>query len=53
MRIDALDDFAVEFEHETQHAMRRGVLRPEIDREIAEVLGSGGGLTCHPAPPCP
>ena len=38
MRIDPLDDLAVEFEHEPQHAMRRRMLRPEVDREIAEVL---------------
>ena len=36
MRIDAFDDFAVELEHQTQHAMRRRVLRPEVDGEIAE-----------------
>ncbi len=35
MRIDALDDFAVEFEHQAQHAMRRRMLRPEIDGEVA------------------
>ena len=39
MRIDALDDFAVELQHEPQHAMRRRMLRAEIDREIAKVLG--------------
>ena len=35
MRIDALDHFAVEFEHEAQHAVRRRMLRPEIDGEVA------------------
>ena len=35
MRIDALDDLAVEFEHQAQHAMRGRMLRPEIDGEIA------------------
>ena len=35
MRIDALDDLAVEFEHQAQHAVRRRMLRPEIDREVA------------------
>ncbi|MEZ5891773.1 MAG: hypothetical protein R3C58_01295 [Parvularculaceae bacterium] len=34
MRIDALDDFAVKLEHKTQNAVRRRVLRPEIDGEI-------------------
>ena len=35
MRIDALDHFAIELEHEAQHAVGRRMLRPEIDREIA------------------
>ncbi len=35
MRIDALDDLAVELQHETQHAVRRRMLRTEIDGEIA------------------
>ena len=35
MRIDALDHFAVELQHEAQHAVRRRMLRPEIDGEIA------------------
>ena len=38
MRVDALDDFAVEFENQPQDAMRGGMLRAEIDREIAKVL---------------
>ena len=37
MRIDAFDHFAVELENEPQNAMRRRMLRPEVDREIAEV----------------
>ena len=37
MRVDPLDHLAVELEHEAQHAMRRRMLRPEVDREIAEV----------------
>ena len=37
MRIDALDDLAVELQHEAQHAMRRRMLRPEIDVEVADV----------------
>ena len=44
MRIDALDDLAVEFEHEAQHAVRRRMLRAEIDREIAD-----GVCSCHRA----
>ena len=35
MRIDALDDLAVKFEHQAQHAMRGRMLRTEIDGEIA------------------
>ena len=38
MRIDALDHLAVKLEHKAQHAMRRRMLRPEVDREVAEVL---------------
>ena len=34
MRIDALDHFAIELEHEAQHAMRRRMLRPKVDVEI-------------------
>src|SRR5258705_452903 len=36
MRVDALDDLAVELQHQAQHAMRRRVLRPEIDGEVAQ-----------------
>jgi hypothetical protein len=35
MRVDAHDDFAVKFQHESQAPVRRGMLRPKIDREIA------------------
>ena len=38
MRIDALDDFAVELQHQTQNAVRRRMLRTEIDVEIADVM---------------
>ncbi len=37
MRIDALHHLAVELEHETQHAVRGRMLRPEIDGELALV----------------
>jgi hypothetical protein len=43
MRIDALDHLAVELEHEAKHAVRRGVLRAEVDGEIADVGFSHGG----------
>ena len=35
MRIDALHHFAIELEHQAQHAVGRRMLRAEIDREIA------------------
>jgi hypothetical protein len=38
MRIDALADLAVELEDEAQDAVRRRVLRAEIDGEIADVV---------------
>src|SRR5258707_3437662 len=34
MRIDPLDDLAVELEHQSQHAMRRRMMRAEVDRVI-------------------
>ena len=39
MRIDAVDDLAVELQHEAQHAVRRRMLRPEIDVEVADGQG--------------
>ena len=36
MRIDALHDLAVELQHQAQHAVRRRMLRPEIDGEVAQ-----------------
>src|SRR5690348_3256298 len=36
MRIDPLDDLAVELEHEAQHAVRGRMLRPEVDGEVAQ-----------------
>ena len=47
MRIDALDDFAVELEHQAQHAVRRRMLRPEVDREVADF---GLGRRRHGSP---
>ena len=38
MRIDALDDLAIEFQHQAQHAVRRRMLRSEIDREVSKIL---------------
>jgi len=37
MRVDALDHFAVELEHEAEHAVGGRMLRPEIDGELAVV----------------
>jgi hypothetical protein len=45
MRIDALDNFAVELEHQAQHAVRGWMLRSEVDVEIAECC------FCHDYPP--
>ena len=36
VRVDAIDDLAVELEHETQHAVGRRVLGSEVDRERAD-----------------
>ena len=36
MRIDALNDLAVEIEHEAQNAMGRRVLGPEVDRKVTQ-----------------
>jgi len=44
MRIDALYDLAVEFNHKPQDTMSRRVLRPEIDGEIAKSSFSHGDL---------
>ena len=37
VRIGALDDLAVELQHEPQHAVRRRVLRPEVHRVVADL----------------
>ena len=41
MRIDALDDLAVEFQHQAQHAVRGRMLRAEIDGEVSFAGGLG------------
>src|SRR5690606_648465 len=42
MRIDALDQFSVQFEYKTQNTMGCRMLRPEVDVEVADrVLGHG------------
>ena len=42
MRIDPRDHFAVELQHQTQHAVRGRMLRPEIDGEVAQCCFSHG-----------
>jgi hypothetical protein len=36
MRVDALDDLAVELQYEAQYAVSRRMLGPEIEGEIAQ-----------------
>jgi hypothetical protein len=36
MRINAFDDFAIQLQHEAQHAMGRRVLRAEVDVEVSD-----------------
>ena len=38
MRVAALDDLAVQLQHQTQNAVRRRVLRAEVDVEVADLL---------------
>ena len=38
VRIGALDHFAVHLEHEAQHAVRRRMLRAEVDRVVLDLL---------------
>ncbi len=38
MRIDSFDHFTIEIEHKAQHTVRRGMLRAEIDRELAIIV---------------
>jgi hypothetical protein len=47
MRIDAFDDFAVEFKHKPQDTVRCRVLRPEVDGEIAKSSFSHGYLASN------
>ena len=45
MRIDALHNLAIELEHKAQYAVRRRVLRSEIDGEVARRCLAHGGPT--------
>jgi len=38
MGVDALNDLAIQFKDESQHTVSRRMLRPEIDREVAEIF---------------
>jgi hypothetical protein len=40
VRIGALHHFAVEFEHQTQHAVRSRMLRSEVQRVVLDVSHS-------------
>ena len=51
MRIDALDNLAVQLQHQAQHAVRSRVLRTEIDREIAFGLAGFDHVISHAQPP--
>jgi hypothetical protein len=46
MRVDALDHLPVEFEDQPENAVRRRVLRAEVNGEVADVVFSH-----WPAPP--
>ena len=46
VRIGALNDFAVELEHQPQHAVGRRVLRPEVHRVVPD-LGHLTGTQMH------
>jgi hypothetical protein len=48
MRIDPPDYLAIEFEDEAQHSMRRGMLRPKVDVELADVGLWHGSLAAVP-----
>ena len=50
VRIGALDDLAVELEHQAQHAVRRRMLRPEIHGVVTNLshrLSPCGTLRCR------
>ena len=49
MRIDAGNYFTIELQHQTQHAVRRRMLRTKIDGEISECCWFGHRQTFGPA----
>ena len=44
VRVGFLDDLAVHLEHEPQHAVRRGMLRTEVQREILDLRHCRGSF---------
>jgi hypothetical protein len=50
MRINALDDFTIELQYETQYTMRRRVLGPEIEGKIAQSSFGHSGLASAAGP---
>ncbi len=50
VRIDALDHLAVKLQHEAQHAVRRRMLRSEVDSEIAHARRFGAKCFGHQPP---
>jgi hypothetical protein len=56
MRIAALHDLAVELQHQPQNPMRRRVLRPEVEVEVADLLFARQRVVetaVHRQAPCP
>jgi hypothetical protein len=51
MRVDTLDDLTVELQYETQHAVSRGMLRPEIvtaSRQLGSTPAADSGSRSPP-----
>ena len=44
VRIATLDDFTVKFQHKAQHTVGRGMLRSEVNVEVADALLAGQGV---------
>ena len=56
MRIDALHNLAIELEHKAQYAVRRRMLGPEIEGEVAQggsAMAASRQLQVQPLPPTP
>ena len=52
VRVGALDDLAVELEHQAQHAVRRRMLRPEVQRVVADLSHRAVGCSALAAVRC-